>query len=430
MTLTNYRCFAARQEIELRPLTVVLGRNNSGKSALVRAPLIMETGIRTDSPSPLDLDMLARFGAGGDDMVGSFTDLICGLRPHGSITIGMRLGTPDGRLSLNATVQNIDEFQTQIISNVELGGDSTSAPVRLTWEQDTGEGRESRYLVEHAGVRRPGVRVGFTGLFPRQPPDDGSGMPSGAASHLLRIRDRIRGSFPTIRYMGPFRDRPQRQYRLGTRPHASVGATGENTAGVLLNDAVRRGGRLLDSVNTRLESELGWRVEVEGGGVLYSVILVSRDDPTLRVNLADTGTGIAQELPIIVQRIMDDLAPPQGPVLEVVEQPELHLHPGAHGALANLYLDAATRSPVRFLIETHSETFVLRLRRLIAEGKYDPDAVALYFVDHRDGRASTRHISVASDGTLDYWPEGVFTEDYAETRAIVDAQLARRRGAR
>ncbi|MBN1172732.1 MAG: hypothetical protein JXA67_11210 [Micromonosporaceae bacterium] len=37
MALTNYRCFAARQEIELRPVTVVLGRNNSAGIGRIRS---------------------------------------------------------------------------------------------------------------------------------------------------------------------------------------------------------------------------------------------------------------------------------------------------------------------------------------------------------------------------------------------------------
>ncbi|MGB6162118.1 MAG: AAA family ATPase [Pseudonocardiaceae bacterium] len=81
MALTNYRCFAKRLDIELRPITVVLGRNNSGKSALVRAPLVLSTGFHTDSPAPLDLDLL------GEEILDSFTDLIYGGRPHGSIRI-------------------------------------------------------------------------------------------------------------------------------------------------------------------------------------------------------------------------------------------------------------------------------------------------------------------------------------------------------
>ncbi|GAA0377222.1 hypothetical protein Acor_30670 [Acrocarpospora corrugata] len=57
-SIENYRCFPKAQELELRAITVVLGKNHSGKSALVRAPLVLQTGIRTDSPMPLDLDRL------------------------------------------------------------------------------------------------------------------------------------------------------------------------------------------------------------------------------------------------------------------------------------------------------------------------------------------------------------------------------------
>ncbi|WP_208116367.1 AAA family ATPase [Paractinoplanes brasiliensis] len=63
MGLNNYRCFAGSIDVELRPVTVVLGRNNSGKSALVRAPLVLSTGIDTDSPAPLDLDKVGRISS-------------------------------------------------------------------------------------------------------------------------------------------------------------------------------------------------------------------------------------------------------------------------------------------------------------------------------------------------------------------------------
>src|SRR5262249_21918105 len=53
MVVASYRCFDQRQDIELCPVTVILGRNNSGKSALVRAPVVFGTGIQTDSPAPL-----------------------------------------------------------------------------------------------------------------------------------------------------------------------------------------------------------------------------------------------------------------------------------------------------------------------------------------------------------------------------------------
>ncbi|MBK9565149.1 MAG: hypothetical protein IPO37_08205 [Saprospiraceae bacterium] len=65
----------------------------------------------------------------------------------------------------------------------------------------------------------------------------------------------------------------------------------------------------------------------------------------------------------------------------VVEEPETHLHPAAHGDLAERFVDSFIEdSNKRYLIETHSQNFVLRLRRLIAEKKIKPFDIALYYI--------------------------------------------------
>jgi AAA15 family ATPase/GTPase len=45
LAVPNYRCFPDRQQLEIFPVTVVLGKNNSHKSALVRTPLVFATGF-------------------------------------------------------------------------------------------------------------------------------------------------------------------------------------------------------------------------------------------------------------------------------------------------------------------------------------------------------------------------------------------------
>jgi predicted ATPase len=115
MALTNYRCFLRRQAVELRPVTLLLGRNNSGKSALARAPLVLSKGFRTSSPDPLDLDAL------GEGMVDSFVDLIYGGRPHGKIRFELDLMDENfGPLSFDVSVQNIAEFRLQVVSELAM----------------------------------------------------------------------------------------------------------------------------------------------------------------------------------------------------------------------------------------------------------------------------------------------------------------------
>lgn len=109
LSLRNYRCFAERQDVELRPITVVLGKNNSGKSALVRAPMILQAGIRNDHPIPLDLEQF------GDDAP-EFIDLVNGRNEVRGITVGLVLTGPEGRkYSLDTTIQNVPEFFSQRI---------------------------------------------------------------------------------------------------------------------------------------------------------------------------------------------------------------------------------------------------------------------------------------------------------------------------
>jgi predicted ATPase len=414
MALGSYRCFAQRQDIQLSPITVILGKNNSGKSALVRAPVVCNTGIRTDSPAPLDLDVL------NEGMLDSFVDLIYGNRPHGNVLIELEFDHKPAPLKLSATVQHIDEYRNQVVSFLELQMGKERAA--LKWEpRDPPE--NLTYSIQYGGRTFEGVPIEFKGLLPAA--IDSDALSGEALYHVMDTATAIRNSYPTVRYFGPFRDRPQRRYRLPARMPTEVGMSGEFAAGILANDIARGQGRLVQQVNQDLADNLpGWSLSVVERSGMYSVLLTSRGDDSLRVNLADAGTGVAQVLPIFVQRAVDILKPPRASVLEVIEQPELHLHPAAHAALADLYLYAAERTRVRFIIETHSETLLLRLRRRIAEG-LNSDMVAVYFIDNVDGEAHARRVNVSADGSLDYWPDGVFSEDYDETRALAAAQLAK-----
>lgn len=421
MALTNYRCFAKRLDIELRPVTVVLGRNNSGKSALVRAPLVFSTGFRTDSPTPLDLDLL------GEEIIDSFTDLIYGGRPHGSIRIELEFDEEEeeggGPALLDATVQNVDEYHLQIISMLSMQvGESK---IRLEWEQNDPHVDKRLYTVIADDRTHLHMPIRFAGLVPMMI-DWASGNHQPNLSVTRMLNRASKWSLGPVRYLGPFRDRPARRYRLPARMPAEVGPTGEFSALILASDLARSKGQLIQRVNESLTEHVpGWRVDVVERGGMYTIVLKS-DNDMLEVNLADTGAGVAQALPILVQRAIDIVNPPFGHTLEIVEQPELHLHPAAHAPLADLYLQAARQNDLRFLIETHSETFLLRLRRRVAEGVVDPEAVAIYFVENHDATASARRIRLDKDGNVDYWPQGIFSEDYAETRELTSAQLDRK----
>jgi hypothetical protein len=416
IALANYKCFSTKQQIEVRPITVLLGRNNSGKSALARLPLLLQTGVRTDSSEPLDTD------ASGADVGGAFVDLVHGMRPHGDLEFGLEFELGDeSRYFVHVAVQNIDEYSLQVVKLWEVSSDRLS--YKLTWDLGSPAAAPRRYRLTW-GDQSEDVDVTFRGLLPWR--ISGGGVPEDALAEILQLVGRIRDNLDTIRYLGPFRHQPERFYRTPSRLPSDIGMQGENAPSILAIDGSRSAGSLMERVNSYLQRSLpDWRLAVERTGTTFSLVLIPEWDENQRINLADTGAGIAQVLPIFIQRAMDAASMSPTATLEIVEQPELHLHPSAHAQLADLYLSAS--SPTRrFIIETHSETFLLRLRRRVADRTVSASSIGIYFVENAGYSAVLRRINLNPAGELDYWPSGVFSEDFEETKALAAAQFERR----
>jgi hypothetical protein len=101
---------------------------------------------------------------------------------------------------------------------------------------------------------------------------------------------------------------------------------------------------------------------------------------------------------------------------------EKSFHPARHGHVADLFISASERTP--HVLCTHSDVFVLRVRRRIAEGTLSPSDVALVWVE-ADG--TERHIFLNDRGTPEWWPKGVGNEAGDEFHAIRRALTERDR---
>lgn len=84
------------------------------------------------------------------------------------------------------------------------------------------------------------------------------------------------------------------------------------------------------------------------------------------------------------------------------------------------------------IAETHSEHLLLRLRRLIAEGKIQSEDVAIYFVQKEDNNSVIKEIEIQSNGHIKPidWPKDFFGESLKEALAIASEQSKRRKNDR
>lgn len=413
--LQNYRGFSGREEVALAPLTILIGRNNSGKSTIARLPLLLSRAFATKATAPIDL------AGDAPSLGGSFLDLVHNRFPHGSIRLGATLQNEADSFEISAAVQHFAEYMLQIVTEFEFRG-SEGPVLRLKWAG----GEPMASPLKYELVVRDGepivVPVHFTGLLPNLR-DLTEHMGGVLYSILWQLFDSIRESFDGIGYLGPFRSEPRRLYSFPGGLPEHVGLSGIAAPALLGADHLRRGGVILAAVSDWYAKHLGgWGLGITRQGDAFSLVLTRATDPSLSINLADAGTGLSQVLPLVVQRRFEALTNKRTQ-LEIVEQPELHLHPAAHAGLADLYADAVS-SETNFIVETHSETFLLRLRRRVAEGKLDPKNVRIYWVDESAEPPSRRiiQISINRDGGVSEWPQGVFSEDFEEVRAIRAAQ--------
>ena len=163
------------------------------------------------------------------------------------------------------------------------------------------------------------------------------------------------------------------------------------------------------------------------GKELFSIVLSPIAGTSVEVEVVDTGEGMGQVLPVIgLLALAKHRQLGNAPIL-AIEHPELHLHPSAHAALAELFCSVAARKrPPTILVETHSENFMLSVQLAIVNQKLASDAVLVYWVRQSDdGSALIEKIEFDNFGRPkgDKWPPGVFSESVEQSR---DLLLARR----
>ncbi|QCR52745.1 hypothetical protein C1N80_03565 [Brachybacterium sp. SGAir0954] len=217
-----------------------------------------------------------------------------------------------------------------------------------------------------------------------------------------------------ISYLGPLRSLPLRTYRMSAEPPSEVGVAGESAPELLFRE---RGLESKDEVDSWL-NRLGYgRLEFEAIGSEYFQAKLHTPSG-LKVNLADTGVGLSQVIPLLTQGVVA----PAGATI-ISQQPEIHLNPAQQSILADFLINRS-KSGVRTVVETHSEHLLMRVRRRIAEGELSAEDVNVYFVESKDGQTSLRKIVVGEYGEVDRneWPNGFFEDQLQEAFSLAAAQ--------
>lgn len=395
----NYKSFKDLQKLELKPLTILIGKNSSGKSAVAKLPTMIEGSLSGKFEEPL---LVVNEGI---ELGAEFRDLVYG-REIGSLEFTLK--TDSNSLTVEVTSGLKDsEFprirKWKLNEELQLNYDDKK---RNYFNDDN----DSNYI------------CAFFGFELEQMYDADK---DGSSETVPSLKEK--GITLKTNYVGPFRQVPDRTYNITgpSRPN-KIGAKGENAYQMLISDFLYNKGELLKKVSDWYKINFdGWGIDINTTSKPDYKVELTRENPKFNVNIRDVGEGMSQALPLVVCAFLNY----QDETLTIIEQPELHLHPAAHGSLAELFASAIKENSHHFLIETHSQNFILRLRRMIAEGKLNKDSVVIYSVEYEEENNTSilKKITITDDGAVSYWPENVFSETLDETVAIRTAQIKKER---
>ncbi len=229
----------------------------------------------------------------------------------------------------------------------------------------------------------------------------------------------VRRQLTNIRYITPLRASAERYYRLQGLSVEEIDPQGQNIAMYLHNLSQSE----KDNFSSWMQQYFGVEVTTRPSQGHVSLFLKDRSTNQVGYNLADTGFGYSQMLPILVQLWSVGAKKRSGslgavPTIFAIEQPELHLHPKLQAKMADVFLNAISAAreigvDLRLVIETHSEQIVSALGIRIAQGDSKPTDVnvVLFEKESMNSPTTVRETSFTENGMLQSWPYGFFEAD-------------------
>ena len=244
---------------------------------------------------------------------------------------------------------------------------------------------------------------------------------------LNRLPSLLRG-LPTFQNVSPVRSKPKRTYDASKEIETPEG---EEVPMYFMN-IKRQNQEMWDYFRedlTKFGKESGMFSDIE----VRSLGRLVNDPFQLQVkvrngakrNIMDVGYGVSQVLPILA-RIKGGRAK-----MTLMQQPEVHLHPRGQAALASMMASgiraknkrSKTQKLPYYIVETHSNYMIDRVRIEIMKKNLHPDDVSLIFLEPKGNEVGVHNVSFDELGNMIDVPENYGTFFMEESRQLLGFEV-------
>ena len=386
LQLKNFRSIRDA-EIDIAPLTVVYGPNGSGKSSLIYGLLTLKNFLTNPNQNLPSLFSYPGLSLGGFDEVvfnhqGEETiEVSLSVSPLGWDTAEFTLEAANsgGKSAVFAKAPDHMEKDLHLLLEVPFPyhtNQSESGEVVLIWEDDDG-----RPVGTQLGIGWNGINLSVDSIGGKASQEIAVGFLEWANAPMKLSRETY---FVPLRrgFMSPV---------YGVTNISPMLNTDTEVASMLATDRYL-GYKVSDYMEMVSDRQLHARAQI--GTSSFTLDSVPRNRGETPVSIVNEGFGVNQLAYLLTIALYDKAR------IVLIEEPEIHLHPSMVRKLVHALTDIALNNDKRFIISTHSETFVVALLAQIAKREIDVDDVSFLLAEKKDGESRFTKQEAKSNGQI------------------------------
>ena len=472
LILEDIRCFSGRQEVEIRPITLIVGENSTGKSTILGClqaitkyicPYPMEENINFENInfniSPLQM--------------GEFKDIISkGKQKSGNLNLGFEI--IDSDKNIEVLLKLVDkkgkpEIDQAIFSIAKDGKVATTIKATLgDFDLTSGSQLGEEVTVEYDKTLNEFTVVLDELSFPKNIPlevlgsrrlfnrslniDDEEFSNSKESASKKKLFNFLNETFNNnssrrsrlqrytswidaieVKSFAPIQSSPKPSYN----PAEVDDSQDSKNMPFFLRNLHDNYPEYWDSLKEEIksfteDSEMFTDFKVKD-------LTKSKMEPfqlqfKIRgkfYNFTNIGYGTSQIMPILVDISTADIRErksgslwksiQRASKLFLMQQPEIHLHPKAQSEFISFLIntiDSENRYRNQYIIETHSDYFVDRARIEIKKGNISHDDVSLVYLEAHEKGVKVHNMTFDDMGNFENQPEGYRSFFLQETRYL------------
>lgn len=365
--------------IKLAPITLFYGANGAGKSSLLYSPVVFRNIALNSNQKPNAFFYLNFLN------LGSYEAVVYDHKKANKIRFGLKL--EKGDLSIKYAIEfgsedgNYELVATQGSQQLFIIGISVAFPYAGA------EKKKENFIYKDGSYQ-----IVWNGITSQVTSVEMEGYNKGDDQTAVDLAAFFNSPIEQLRKVAivPLK-------RGFSKPHHSpVAASQEITTEDELATVLSNNKYLVSKVSHYLEKVVNrdFRINSQPGTAIFSLDATDRSTGVAS-ELVNEGFGVNQIVFLLARCLYQDSD------IICIEEPEVHLHPSAVRLLAKTLALIARDESKRFLISTHSETFLVALLAEIASGEVPLEDVACYFTNKQNKETKFEQQKINKQGQIE-----------------------------